>query len=323
MAPRLRQVLYQPPPGLGRPVWIDYPNFDIREHVQACPVGKPGDETALLRACAELNDAPLDRSRPLWEIWLLTGLSGDRAAMLIRLHHVVADGAAALAMLSALCGPDSAEPALAVAWTPGARPSFRELSADRLGVAQRAVACLGRPRAAAGWLGRIRQQVAALPGERRAPRVSLNAPVSGRRRQLALTRADLSAVRIAAHARTGTVNDAVLNAVAGGARALLGATGEIRTSMVLRDSVAVSLRRRPGPSAGGNRVGVMIAPLPVGEPDAGRRLAQIAVATPRRKARPAYQPSSRVLLRWMVRRMARQRLVNVLVSNLRGPDERL
>ena len=77
-APRLRQVLYQPPPGLGPPVWVDDEDFDVRQHVRARPAPKPGDEESLLRACAELNQDPLDRSRPLWQMWLLPGLPEGR-----------------------------------------------------------------------------------------------------------------------------------------------------------------------------------------------------------------------------------------------------
>jgi hypothetical protein len=106
LAPRLRQVLYRPGLGLGPPVWVDAAGFDIREHVRARPVPAPGDEAALLRVCAELNQDRLDRSRPLWQMWLLTGLADHRAGLLVRLHHVVADGIAALAMLGALCDPD-------------------------------------------------------------------------------------------------------------------------------------------------------------------------------------------------------------------------
>jgi hypothetical protein len=168
-------------------------------------------------------------------------------------------------------------------------------------------------------LQRMVGQGAALARERPAPRVSLNAPVSGRR-QLALVRSDLALARAVAHARGGTVNDAVLAAVTGGARALLGARGELTPTMAVKASVAVSLRRAD-PQAVGNRVGVLIAPLPVAEPDAGRRLAQIVAATRQRKARPPYQPSSRLLLRLMIHGMPRQRLVNLLVSNLPGPQE--
>jgi len=322
LAPRLRQVIYQPPPGLGRPVWLDYPRFDISQHVRSNSVSVPGDEAALLNECAKLYETPLDRSRPLWEIWLLTGLAGDRAALFIRLHHVLDDGTAALAMLSVLCQPDAGELPGAPKWTPAAVPTLRDFGADRLGQVGSAVTGRCRPAAVGASFRRMAAQGAALAGEGRAPRLSLNAAVSGRR-QLALVRTDLAAARTVAHEHGGTVNDAVLAAVAGGARALLGARGELTPTMVVKASVAASLRRDADRLAGGNRVGVLIAPLPVGEPDAGRRLTQIVAATRRRKARPPYQPSSRLLLRWMIRGMPRERLVNLLVSNLPGPQERL
>jgi len=99
LAPRLRQVLYRPRRGLGPPVWVDAAGFDIRDHVRAQPVPAPGDETVLLQVCAGLNTGRMDRSRPLWQVWLLTGLAEGRAGLFIRLHHVVADGIAALALL--------------------------------------------------------------------------------------------------------------------------------------------------------------------------------------------------------------------------------
>ena len=133
LAPRLRQVPYRPGPGRGLPVWVDAAGFDIGEHVRARPVPAPGDEAALLRVCAGLNQDRLDRSRPLWQMWLLTGLADHRAGLLVRLHHVVADGIAALAMLTALCDPDPGTAAGDVpAWAPGAVPSGRELAAGQL-----------------------------------------------------------------------------------------------------------------------------------------------------------------------------------------------
>lgn len=95
---RLRQVLVRPPPGLGAPYWVDDPRFDVARHVRVRPV--PGDERALLAVCEELLESPLDPSRPRWELILLPG--GGRVGLLLRLHHAVADGAAALTLLSAL-----------------------------------------------------------------------------------------------------------------------------------------------------------------------------------------------------------------------------
>ena len=148
--------------------------------------------------------------------------------------------------------------------------------------------------------------------------MSINVPVSGRRR-LVLVRADLARARSVAHAHGGTVNDVVLAAVAGGARSLLAARGELAPGLVLKASVAASLRGPSQRRAAGNRVGMMIVPLPLGEAGPARLLARVAAATAPRKRRPLYQPNGRLLQRWMVRVMARQRLVNLLVSNLPGP----
>jgi diacylglycerol O-acyltransferase / wax synthase len=314
--PRLRQVLYCPPLGLGLPMWTDYQGFDIREHVRARAVASPADEAALLRTCAELNERPLDRSRPLWQIWLLTGLADDHAAVLIRLHHVIADGIAALGLLAALLGPSPIGPAACPRLAQ--KPSYRELAADQLAGAWRLLRRALRPAAASAKTRQIGGQAAALLREGRAPRLSLNAQVT-LHRQLALLRADLELARDAAHAHGGTVNDVVLASVAGGARALLAARGELGPATVLKASVAVALRRTSDQVAGGNRVGMMIAPLPAGEADASRCLARIVAATAQRKARPPYVPGSRLLQAWLMRAMPRQRLVNVFVSNLHGP----
>ena len=102
--PRFRQVLYVPRRGLGGPLWVDAPAFNLDEHVRVVQLQAPADEAALLRAVARLRRRPLDKSRPLWEIWFLTGMSGERVGMFVRLHHVVADGIAGVAELGALLG---------------------------------------------------------------------------------------------------------------------------------------------------------------------------------------------------------------------------
>jgi hypothetical protein len=104
-SPWLRQLMTRPRLGLGPPFWNEDPAFDITLHVNACPVPAPGDEASLLALCAELNQPALSRSRALWEMWLLTGLTGNRVALLIRLHHAVTDGLAAQSLLAALFDP--------------------------------------------------------------------------------------------------------------------------------------------------------------------------------------------------------------------------
>ncbi len=118
---------------MGPPLWVDDVGFDLRQHVQTRAVPAPGDQAALLKLCAQLNQPPLDRSRPLWELWVLSGLVDGRVGLLVRFHHVVADGIAALALLGALfdATPDAPAPA-AQPWTPGPVPSGWELLADNL-----------------------------------------------------------------------------------------------------------------------------------------------------------------------------------------------
>lgn len=85
--PRLRQVLGVPRRGLGLPVWVDAPAFDLGDHVRVAPVPPSGDEGQLLVVTEQLRRRPLERSRPLWEMWFLPGLIGGRVGMYFRVHH--------------------------------------------------------------------------------------------------------------------------------------------------------------------------------------------------------------------------------------------
>jgi diacylglycerol O-acyltransferase / wax synthase len=328
LAPRLRQVLWRPHWGAGPPAWADAPRFDIRDHVRTRSVPAPGDEAALLAVCSQLNEPPLDRSRPLWEVWLLTGLAGGTVGLFIRLHHVVADGTAALPLLGVMFDavPDAPRQAGGSSWVPRPMPGGQELLADSLrGQAGGLARFLAGFLAGAGRPGRLADHARARVRQARylarlglAPRVSLNRPV-GRHHRLQLVRSDLDRVKAAAHAHGATVNDLVLAAVAAGARRLLESRGELTPGLVLTASVAVSLRPAAGQGGTGNRTGVLLVPLPAGEPDLARGLRQIAAATAEAKRLPPFQPGGRFTQRWMVRAMHRQRLVNLLVSNLPGP----
>jgi len=358
LAPRLRQVLRQPHFGLGPPWWADDPSFDIRKHVQARPIPAPADEVTLLRVCSELNEGRLDRFRPLWEMWLLTGLADGNVGMLIRLHHVVADGIAAVAMIGGLFdpGPDpplpsaalpsaappsaappdavptstaptstappDALPPAAPPWKPAPTPSVWELLVanlrERTSAMTGALALLRRPSVVISRLRMLTRQARLLAHEGVAPQVSLNQP-AGKHRRLLFVRADLGEVKAVAHAHGGKVNDVVLAAIAGGARRLLESRGELRPGLVLKASVAASVRGPADQQATGNLVGVILVPLPVGEPHPVRQLEEIIRATEARKRQPPYQPSARFAQRWMVRAMSHQRLTNLLVSDLPGP----
>ena len=125
LAPRLRQRLYRPGFGFGAPIWVDDASFEISRHVRARPSPADGGEEALLAACVELNDRPFDQAHPMWEIWLLTGALDGHVPMLIRFHHVLADGIAALLLLGTLFDSSPLDSA------PGARGSEGPLWAAR------------------------------------------------------------------------------------------------------------------------------------------------------------------------------------------------
>src|SRR5215467_5108577 len=119
LIPRFRQLLYRPRLGLGWPLWVDAPSFDLADHIRVHPVAAPGGQAKLLAACQELAARRLDPARPLWELWLLPGLPDRRVGAYLRLHHAISDGTAALAAFAALLDQSGRAPILAAPpWTP-------------------------------------------------------------------------------------------------------------------------------------------------------------------------------------------------------------
>ena len=274
-APRLHQVVYRPAPGLGRPLWVDARRFDIADHVHVRGLPATADYADLLRACEEVRQHQLDQSRPLWQLWLLPGLPGGRVGMFFRAHHAIADGPAAVTLLGALLdyAPGTPSPA-APPWRPRPEPTARDLLSDNLRWYASTLAGTGsylaHPAAAAARLRRIWPAIREPLAERRTRRTSLNQPI-GRARRIAVVRSRLDLVKDAAHGAGGTVNDAVLAAVAGGLRDLLQSRGENVAGLVLRAMVPVSLHDPSLGPAQGNQYGVMVIPLPVGEPSTAQR----------------------------------------------------
>lgn len=283
LAPRLRQRLYWPGVGFGAPVWVDDARFDIERHVRTRTVPAPPSEEALLATCVELNDRAFDQAHPPWEIWFLTEALDGQVSMLIRFHHVLADGPSALVLLGALF--DSALEASAPqgpGWAARPLPTRSELLMyelrTRIAAVRAGLDRIAHPRPALIRGRTLLRQGVELAREGRAPRTSFNRPV-GKQHRAMLVRADLERAKEVAHAHRATVNDVVLSVMAGGARALLAGRGELRRELVLKVSVAASVRTPTSASQAGNLVGVLIVPLPLGEEDPIRRLEQIASAT--------------------------------------------
>ncbi|MGW5110157.1 wax ester/triacylglycerol synthase family O-acyltransferase [Nocardia sp. NPDC004123] len=332
LVPRFRQLLCRPRLGLGWPLWIDAPYFDLAEHIHVHALAAPGDQGQLLQICQQLAGRPFDPARPLWELWLLPGLPDQRVGAFLKLHHVLADGPAAMAAFGALLDRTADAPVEgAPPWTPTPTPSTGELLRDNL---RRRRHELGL-----GWSGLVhpsrtlRLARRALPAwrevltEKPAPRTSLNHAV-GHERRLAIVRGRLDAIKLVAHVHHATVNDVVLTAVAGGLRQLLASRGEDVHGLVQRAMVTISHHdARPG-EAQGNTPGWMMVPLPVGEPDSSCRLTLIAAETSARRGKARPEAGSGIFRfvagqRIWYRLFPRQRSVNLVVSNVPGPPMRL
>jgi WS/DGAT/MGAT family acyltransferase len=327
LLPRFRQVLCVPRRGLGGPLWVDAPAFDLSDHVRVERLHAPADEAELLRAVARLRRRRLDKSRPLWEMWFLTGLPDRRIGLFLRLHHVVADGIAGVAELGVLLDAASsfATPP-AQPWATQPRPSARDLLFDNLErrIAKLRSALMGVTRPTAT----LRRARAAMPAlrelltEKPGPITSLNR-VIGQDRTLAVVRSKLELVSEVAHAHDAKVNDVLLTVIAGGLRGLLRSRGEQIDEVILPIYVPVSLRLGRSSEDGGNLISQMVVPLSLGIADPQLRLRQIAAETARRKAigRPSLGTMfhSRLLRGAMLKLIVRQR-VNVVSADLPGPQ---
>lgn len=326
--PRLRQVIEYPRRGLGGPIWVDAPDIDLCRHIGVSAVRPPGDESALLAAVQAVQQRRLDRSRPLWQMWLLPGLPDDRVGLFIRLHHVVADGIAGLSTLTDLLDPATApEPP---PWRPIPPPNGRELWWDnarrQLAGGRRLLRGLSRPDLLVRHMRAAWPDLAGMVTTLPPPRTTLDHDV-GAGRAMALISAELAPIRAAAHHAGATVNDALLTAAAGGLGSLLLDRGESVAGLRLPVYVPVSLRSiGERVHARGNSIGQLVVALPLDIEDPFRRLALIATATAAAKeqAHPA-------LGSWLNSRLARRLLlaflnshpVNVTTADIPGPTEPL
>src|SRR5436305_3745498 len=284
LVPRYRQRLAFVPLGQGRPVWVDDPHFSVAYHVRHTALPHPGDDAQLMRLTGRVFSQVLDRGRPLWEMWVVEGLSDDRFALLSKTHHALVDGISGVDIMNVLF--DTSPDPMPVAppdheWTPGPLPSSAQLLADALleratvpqEMARGLSATLRGPRAMARRLG---QGVAglgalALAGVQPAPSSRFNVPI-GPHRRFTWVHGALDEFKAVKNALGGTVNDVVLAAVAGGLGRYLRRHGEETEGFELRAMVPVSVRADIEHGALGNRVAAMWAPLPVGIGDPVERL---------------------------------------------------
>jgi diacylglycerol O-acyltransferase / wax synthase len=289
LVPRFRQKLAVPPVQTGRAFWVDDPNFNPSYHVRHSALPAPGSEEQLRNIAGRLFSQALDRSKPLWELWLVQGLERNRFAIIHKTHHALVDGVSGVDIATVLFDtkpvPEQIEPE--EEWVAQPSPSSAELAAR--GAAElaevpirftgRALRAATHPRSATR---RIAESAEAL-GEvawnftNPAPDVPLNVKIGSHRRFM-WERCQLEDFKRIKDTFGGTVNDVVLTVVSGALRRWLDRRGIRTEGLELRALVPVSIRAEDERGQLGNRIAAMRGPLPVYVADPVRRLKVVRAA---------------------------------------------
>ncbi len=342
LVPRYRQRVVPVPGRLANPVWADDPDFDVAYHVRRSAVPRPGTERQLLDLVSRVTSRPLDRRRPLWEVYLVEGLSGGRVAVVTKTHPALVDGLGAVDIAQVLLDPTPDVPVPAAgAWAPRRVPGPVELVADALGeYVQQPTTVVETARAAVGDLrsttARLRSATGGLVRAARsavvpAPHSPLNRTV-GRQRRVAVARADLEDLKAIRRAHGGTLNDVLLTVLTGALRDWLLSRGEpVLGSTAVRALVPVSVqggeRDHPGSS-----VAASLVDLPVGEPNPWVRLARLSYAmrsvtgsgrsvrADSLVALTGFAPPTLHALGARAARGLSRRVFNLVVTNVPGPQ---
>jgi diacylglycerol O-acyltransferase len=337
LAPRLRQRVMQVPFGLARPLWVDDDRFDLDFHLRRSAVPSPGGRFQLERAVGRVLSRPLDPAKPLWELYVFEGLAERRTAVLLKMHHALADGISGMTIASALfdLAPDAeigAPPA--TPWAPARPPSRDDLLRDAAqDLVLHPLEAIGRAVSApARTLGVLAETLSGVRDvvDMGAPPAGPFDTVIGPARRFAMAEASFARIREIKGALGGTVNDIVLTAVAGGLHDLLEHRGEQTKGRTLRVMVPVSVRSKAEQGEVGNRVAPAFVDVPVGPLRARTRLQRVRRATAQLKGSTmalsadsiiglgAYAPPA---LHAMAARLAsRGRWFNLVVSNVPAPQ---
>ncbi len=348
LVPRYRQRLATVPFNQGRPVWVDDPHFNIGYHVRHTALPAPGSDVELKRLAGRLFAQPLDRSKPLWEIWLVEHLAPagrgkqSRWAMVCKTHHALVDGISGVDITAVLldAAPDPAPPAPPDRpWVPGPPPAPGILLAEALleratqpREALRGLRALGRaPRQAFARLVEAATGVGAMAwaGLNPAPESPFNVPIGPHRRYTWID-SDLAEFKAIKTQLGGTVNDVVLASVTLGLGRYLRRHGYDTTDLVLKAMVPISVRADSARGALGNQVSNVYAPLPVDLRDPAECLAWVHAAMGDLKASGQavgaqvitqigdFAPPT--IMAQAARLQARQRFFNLVVTNVPGPQ---
>jgi diacylglycerol O-acyltransferase len=343
LVPRYRQRLSFVPFGQGRPVWTDDPHFNPYYHIRHTALPKPGDEAELKQLAGRLFSQRLDRSKPLWEMWLVQQMAGERFALIAKTHHALVDGISGVDITTVLFDLEPNPPGASrkpAQWVARPLPGPAKLLADALverstvpgEMLRGARAVLRTPRRALAHLKDTVVGVGAttLAGvSAPAPPSPFNVDITSHRRYTWVD-ADLAQFKAIKDALGGTLNDVVLASVALALGHHMRAQGYDTEGLVLKAMVPVSVRVDAERGALGNRVAAMWAPLPVGVPDPAECLAQVrlemddlkhsgqAVGAEVLTNLAGFAPPT--ILSQAARLQARQRFFNLVVTNVPGPQ---
>jgi len=341
LVPRFRQKLAYPPAPTGRPFWIDDPAFNLAYHVRHSALPSPGSEEQLRNMASRVFSQQLDRTKPLWELWMVQGLTRKRFALVTKTHHALVDGVAGVDIATVLFDvkpvPEPSHPEHD--WVPGPQPSGAQLllkdaeavARTPIGLLRRVEHAVEHPRAALQQLGEAAEALGEVAWNfaNPAPDLPLNVPI-GSHRRFEWVRSDLAQFKKIKNALGGTVNDVVLAVVSGAMRRWLQSRGLRTEGLELRAQVPVSIRASEQRGETGNQIVALRAPIPVYIADPVQRL-QVA-----REAMEGIKQSKQALGAEVISRFndfapptllaqsARvnfsTRLFNLVVTNVPGPQ---
>jgi len=339
--PRYRQRLAWTPIAKN-PVWIDDARFNLAYHIRHTHLPRPGDDRQLKRLAGRLMSQQLDRGKPLWEMWVVEGLEGNRLAIITKIHHCMIDGVGSAELMGSVMravaddGRHLDRPA--PRWVPRPAPSPRELLAAEIQRRARepfaALAALRRtavhPFATAGAAYEAVQSVREVIGAslHAASPTPLNVEI-GPHRRFDWFDMDLGTVKAVKASLGGTVNDVVLAILSGALGRFLRQRGLDVATLDVRAMLPVNVRQAADRDMG-NRVATLVVRLPLEERDPRRRLERVTVETQSAKrSRQAAgmkmieeigDRTSASLLVQFARLAARSRTFNLVVTNVPGPD---
>ena len=311
LVPVLRRKLLNVPLGLDQPYWVDDPDFDIEYHVREIALPRPGSDAQLNEQVSRLHARPLDRSKPLWEIYLITGLAKRRAAVYTKIHHAAIDGVSGTELLTVLLDldPNGRELPPPVPFRPAPAPPLPAIAAKAVArLAWRPVQTVQMTNEVLRWLPTLAPVMSTVVGGMlglnrgdgeviptttgRPPATPFNKAITPHRR-FAFRSVDLATVKTVKTAFGVSVNDVVMAMTAGALRRWLTEHAAL-PSQPLIAMIPVSVRDPASKGALGNKVSAMLAMLPthVAEPDL--RLELVHAATTMAKAQQAAIPQGLV-----------------------------